>query len=84
MLRVGDLSHGHHAGIPGQLDLVVEHVHYLVDVLGAQAVLVAVLHEALAGINHEYAAPGGGILLINHHDAGRDAGYQRKGWQAGR
>jgi hypothetical protein len=46
----------------------------LVDVLLAQAVLVAVLDEALAGVDHEDALAGGGVFLVQHQDAGGDAG----------
>ena len=51
----------------------VECVYDLVDVLLAQAILVAVLDEALGGVDHEHAFAGGGILLIEHQDAGGDA-----------
>ena len=44
------------------------------DVLLAQAVLVAVLDEALGGVDHEDALAGGGVLLVEHQDAGGDAG----------
>ena len=44
------------------------------DVLLAQAVLVAVLDEALGGVDHEDALAGGGVFLVEHHDAGGDAG----------
>ena len=44
------------------------------DVLLAQAVFVAVLDEALGGVDHEDALAGGGVLLVEHDDAGRDAG----------
>ena len=44
------------------------------DVLLAQAVLVAVLDEALGGIDHEDALAGGGVFLVEHEDAGGDAG----------
>ena len=43
------------------------------EVLLAQAVLRAVFVEALAGINHEDALAGGGVFLVEHDDAGRDA-----------
>ena len=48
------------------------------DVLSAQAVLVAVLEEALARVDHEDAGTGGGVLLVNDQDAGRDAGTVEK------
>ena len=44
------------------------------DVLGAEAVLVAVLDEAFGGVDHEDALAGGGVLLVEHDDAGGDAG----------
>ena len=44
------------------------------DVLGAQAVLGAVLHEAAAGVDHEDALAGVGVLLVDDDDAGGDAG----------
>ena len=40
----------------------------------AQAVHVAVFHEAFAGVDHEDAAAGGGVLFVKDDDAGRDAG----------
>ena len=51
-----------------------EGVDDAVDVLLAQAVLVAVLDEALGGVDHEHALARGGVLLVEHQDAGRDAG----------
>ena len=44
------------------------------DVLLAEAVLRAVLAEALAGIDHEDAFAGLGVLLVDDDDAGGDAG----------
>ena len=44
------------------------------DVLGAQAVLVAILAEAPTGVDHEDAAAGVGVLLVDDQDAGGDAG----------
>ena len=44
------------------------------DVLGAQAVLGTVLHEAAAGVDHEDALAGLGVLLVDDDDAGGDAG----------
>ena len=43
------------------------------DVLGAQAVLGAVLHKSAAGVDHEDAFTRLGVLLVDHDDAGRDA-----------
>ncbi len=44
------------------------------DVLFAQAVLVTVLDEALGGVDHEHTFAGGGVLLVEHENAGGDAG----------
>ncbi len=74
VLRVGDLGQRHHAGVARDFDLPGEGVDDLVDVLVAQAVLVAVLDEALGGVDHEDALAGGGVLLVEHDDAGGDAG----------
>ena len=53
------------------------------DVLGAQAVLGAVLHEAAAGVDHEDALAGVGVLLVDDDDAGGDAGaVEQVGGQA--
>ena len=75
VLRVGDLVDRHHAGVARiAFDLPGEGVDDAVDVLLAQAVLVAVLDEALGGVDHEDALAGGGVLLVEHDDAGGDAG----------
>ena len=58
----------------GDFELPVEDVDDLVDVLRAQAVLGAVLHEAAAGVDHEDALAGLGVLLVDDDDAGGDAG----------
>ena len=44
------------------------------DVHAAQAVLGAILHEARAGVDHEDAFAGVGVLLVDDDDAGGDAG----------
>ena len=44
------------------------------NVARAETVLVAVLDEALAGVDHEDAFAGLRLRLIDHHDAGGDAG----------
>ena len=74
VLRVGDLVERHHAGVARDVGLPGEGVDDPVDVLLAQAVLGAVLHEALGGVDHEDALAGGGVLLVEHDDAGGDAG----------
>ena len=77
--RVGDRGQRNHARIARQLGPAVERVHDAVDVvLGAQAVLVAVLAEALARVDHEDALAGVGVFLVDDQDAGRDAGAVKK------
>src|SRR5205823_5915488 len=55
-------------------ELLVEHIDNLVDVLVAQAVLVAIFNKALAGVDHEDTAAAGSVFLIDDNNAGRDAG----------
>ena len=82
--RIGDLGHRHHAGITRHFGLPVEHVDDEVNVLRAQAVLVSVLEEALARVDHEDAAAGVGVLLVEDQDAGGNAGaVEEVGGQAG-
>src|SRR6266567_2542452 len=69
-----NFGHTHHARIFWELDLLVEHIDDLVDVLVAQSVLVAILHKALAGIDHEDTGAARGVFLIEDDDTGRDAG----------
>ena len=40
----------------------------------AQAVLVAILHKALAGVDHEDTRAARGVFLIDDDDTGGDAG----------
>ena len=83
VLRVGDLGERHHAGIARHIGLPGEGVDDLVEVLLAQPVLRAVFAEALGGVDHEHALAGGGVLLVEHHDAGGDAGaVEQVGGQA--
>jgi hypothetical protein len=64
---------GNHSRKFGEFKLPVEDVHNLVNVLRAQAVFGAVFHEAAAGVNHEDALPGLGVLLVDNDDAGGNA-----------
>ena len=73
VLRVADLRQRDHARVAGHFGQAREGVHDHVEVLGAEAVLVAVFDEALGGIDHEDALAGGGVFLVEHEDAGRDA-----------
>ena len=74
VLWVGDFLDGYHAGVARiALILPVEGVHDLMDVLFAEAVFRAVLHEALRGVDHKDALAGGSVFLVEHEDAGRDA-----------
>jgi len=70
LLVLLDLLEGDHACVFQNVEPLVEHVHDLVDVHAAQAVLGAVLHEAAAGVDHEDALAGLGFILVDDHDAG--------------
>ena len=74
VFRIGDFRDRDHAGIAGDIALAGEGVHDAVDVLLAEAVLGAVFPKALAGINHEDAFAGLGMLLVDDDDAGRNPG----------
>ena len=74
VLRVTDLGERDHAGVAGDFELAGEGVHDPVDVLGAEPVLVAVLDEALGGIDHEDALASMSMFLVQHKDASGDAG----------
>src|SRR5262249_29392507 len=67
-----DLVDGHHAGIFVEFEPPVEDIDDLVDVLSAEAILGAILHKALAGVDHEDSLAGMGLLLIDDDDAGGD------------
>ena len=41
---------------------------------GRRRFLLSVLHEALGSVDHKDADAAGGVLLVEHNDAGRDAG----------
>ena len=51
-----------------------EHIHDLVNVLGSQPILVPVLLKSLRRIHHEDALASRSVFLVQHDDAGRDAG----------
>ena len=68
-----DLLERNHARIFIDLQPLVEHIHDLVNILRAQAVLGTILHVARAGVDHEDAFAGLCILLVDHDDAGGDA-----------
>ena len=69
-----DLLEADHARVFREFEPLVEDIDDLVDVLGAEAVLGAVLHEAAAGVDHEDALAGVGVLLVDDDDAGGNAG----------
>ena len=74
VLRVGDLVQRHQPGVARNVGLFGEDVDDPVNVLLAQAVLGAALPESLGGVDHEDALAAGGVSLVEHHDAGGDAG----------
>ena len=55
-------------------DLLIECSDDFIDVPLAQAVLVAILYEVMAGIDHKDSLALGCIGLIDNDDTGRDAG----------
>jgi len=59
--------------VTGNLDLPPKNIHNLFDILLAQAVLVAVLDESLAGIDHEDAMARAGTCFVDDDDAGGNA-----------
>src|SRR5450759_105488 len=69
-----DLIAGNHPRVFWNFEPPVEYVYDLVEVLGAQAVLGAVFHETLAGVDHENALAGVSVLLINDNNTSRNAG----------
>ncbi len=80
---IADLRQRHHAGIARDFGLSGEGVHDLVDVLFAKPVLIAVLDEPFGGVDEEDAFAGGGVLFVQHDDAGGDAGaVEEVGWKA--
>ena len=82
-LILRDLREGDHTRILGHLKLLGEDIDDLMDVLGAQPVLGAVLDEARAGVDHKDTRAGVGILLIHDDDTGGDAGaVEQVGGQA--
>ena len=66
---------GNEPGILGVIyDLLIECGNDFVDVPLAQAVLVAILYEVMAGIDHKNALTLGCIGLVDDDNTGRDAG----------
>ena len=74
VLFTGDFIQRHHAGVTRHVLAAAEGIDDAVDVLLAQAVLGAVLDEAAAGVDHEDTLAGMGVLLVQHQDAGGNAG----------
>ena len=83
VLGIADLRQRHHAGIARKVGLSGEGVHELVNVLFAETVLGAVLDEPFGGVDEEDAFAGGGVLFVQHDDAGGNAGpVEEVGWKA--
>ena len=75
VLRVADLGQRHHARVAlATSSCRVKASTILWMSWCAQAVLVAVLDEALGGVDHEDALAGVGVFLVEHDDAGGNAG----------
>src|ERR1019366_7395184 len=69
-----DLLKADHARVAGHLKLPGEDIHDLVNVLCAEPILGAVLHESLACVDHEDALAGVGVLLVNNDNTGGNTG----------
>ena len=74
VFRIADLGQGDHAVVLRHLGKACEGIDNPVNVLVAQAILVAVLDKTLRRIDHENALAGAGVFLVEDDDAGRDAG----------
>ena len=73
--RARDFIERHHTGVARVAFILPgKDIDNLVDVLLAEAVFRTVLLEAPGGINHKNALAGGGVFLVEHEDAGGDAG----------
>ena len=68
-----DLIIAHKAGIARNLLPLEESLYNTLNVLLAEAVLVAVLLVTLTGINEKNSFTAVGVFLVNEDDAGRDA-----------
>ena len=73
VLRIADLGQRHHPRELFDFGQPREGIDDFVDVLIAQPVLVAILHEALTGVDHEDPLASGRMLLVHDDDASRDA-----------
>jgi hypothetical protein len=67
VLRVGDFLDWHHAGV-ARITFILsgKDIYDAMDVLLAEAVFRAVLHEALGGVDHQDAFADGCIRLVEH------------------
>ena len=78
-----DLGDRDHARVCRHLKLRGEDINNLVNILGAQPILGAILDKARTGINHKDTRAREGVLLINNDDTGGDAGaVEQVGGQA--
>ena len=73
IFRIADLGQWHHPRIARDFNMAGKYVYNFMDVLGAEAVLVAIFEKALGGIDHEDAFSGCGIFLVENDDAGGNA-----------
>ena len=74
VLRIGDLTEWHQSRVTRHFHLLREGIDDAVNILRAQAVLVAVFDEAFARVDHEHPRAGGRVLLVEHQNAGGNAG----------
>jgi len=67
-----NLLHTDHSRVFGQFQSPFENIDDLMDVLSTKPILVPVLQESFAGINHENAFANVCILFVQNDDASRD------------
>ena len=60
------------------MQALVEDIHDLVNILFAEAILVAILLESFAGIYHKNAFPVISILFVDNYNTRRDASSVEK------
>jgi len=84
VVRVHDLGFGNEAAVLGQFALVSEDVGDLLDVLGAELILILALGKFAVGVDEEdFVAQFIGLVLVHDQNTSRDAGaVEESGRQA--
>src|SRR5207249_11336898 len=68
-----DLCVGDKTRVLGEFILSIKDINNFPDIPFAEAILVAVLYEALGSVDHENAPTASGVLFVEDDDAGRDS-----------